>query len=159
MTAIDFARTDLAGIAESADRLERALAPIDLTGIVEALRQLESRLHIGRRREERVLYPALAERSALLAVAITALVREHQTEREYLQAAKGYLHVQAGDTINLVPLVEICRALIRSIRDLHRKKEQLIYRDAAPLLSEKDDRELIERMKRRSEDTEVLQRV
>lgn len=158
MTAIDFVRADLAGVAHSADLLERALAPIDLLGIRNSIGELETRLHIARRREERVLYPVLAERSALLAVAITALVREHQTEREYLQAARGYLHVDQGDTINLVPLVEICRALVRCIRDLHRKKEQLIHRDAAPLLSEKDDRELIERMKRRSEDTEVLQR-
>lgn len=158
MTAIDFVRADLAGVADSADLLERALAPIDLLGIRNSIGELETRLHLARRREERVLYPVLAERSALLAVAITALVREHQTEREYLQAARGYLHVDQGDTINLVPLVEICRALVRCIRDLQRKKEQLIHRDAAPLLSEKDDRELIERMKRRSEDTEVLQR-
>ncbi len=157
--SLDLIRADLAEASAAADRLETSLAPLRLDLLRQAILDLDKKLKKVRTREERILYPVLLDRSPLIAVVIGALVREHETEREAVASARSFLQVSSGDTVNLVPLVEVCRQLVRTVRELHRKKEQMIHKDAAALLGPAEDAELAERMAQQSpEDTRLLPR-
>jgi hemerythrin-like domain-containing protein len=118
---------DHRAVLAALEDLEGALEPLDLPRIRRDASLLADLLPRHRRKEETVVFPALAGKEFFHRTALETASREHGLEETYLEEVLAFLRVATEDERYAGPLVEACRSMILFFRDHLWKEEHFVF--------------------------------
>lgn len=128
------------------DAMEKALQPPDFAALQRAVDYFDNELALHRRKEEEVLFPALAPHLKPSLGPLNALQRDHELEEEYIDDLKVFLRLAEEDAAFVPALVEIARYVSTSLRDHIWKEDHFLADLSGPMFSEEERRFLVDHM-------------
>jgi iron-sulfur cluster repair protein YtfE (RIC family) len=141
-TATEHLRREHEEIRALLDRLEGALAPLNLAEVRHVCGCLEILLARHQRKEREVFFPALARKADGRHPELGAVAHEHARQETYAEMIRAFLGILGEYGGSVRPLVEACRSLITFYRDHLQHEEAVLFPRADEELSTREQEDL-----------------
>lgn len=117
------------------DRLEGSLQGPDVSGVEEVLRFMENDLVLHRRKEEEVLFPALAKQIGVEGGPIGVMLSEHSTEKELLTDLRAAVDSAKAGKDTKDEIRGAAQGILDLLRPHIQKEDNILYPMAEQILS------------------------